>query len=373
MSVYFIKGKGWRYDFTLNKRRYTEAWFKTRKEAKRAEARRREAIPHPETGLEMSTDTAFLDLVNDRLDYVKAYNSEEHYRTYRYMAKRWVSKWGELDCKEITEGMIQDHVLDRMRVSAYTANKDLRYLRATFNHGLAKKLIKCNPTKNIRFLPVEKNVKNIPSTVDIDSVIEAADSDTQDYLWTIRETMARVGEINRLLWKDVNLKERHVILYTRKKKGGDLTPRKVAMTEKLHDVLSRRFEKRDESKPWVFWHKYWSRKEQRFKEGPYADRKKIMKNLCKKAGVRYFRFHPLRHAGASIMDERNVPLGAIQRILGHENRRTTEIYLHSVSNTERDAMAIYERARQDSHTISHTKEKEQRKRIRRAHLTLIKH
>jgi integrase len=51
----------------------------------------------------------------------------------------------------------------------------------------------------------------------------------------------------------------------------------------------------------------------------------IIKITCKKAGVKYFRFHALRHSGASIMDNSNVPIGAIQRILGHENRTTTEI------------------------------------------------
>ena len=61
-----------------------------------------------------------------------------------------------------------------------------------------------------------------------------------------------------------------------------------------------------------------------------------------------FRFHPIRHSGASIMDGNGVPLGAIQRILGHENRRTTEIYLHSMGDSERDAMRVFEQARQKS-------------------------
>lgn len=298
----------------------------------------------------------FLELVNKRMDHVKAYNSEEHYHTHLYLAKRWIRKWGKLNCGEITEDMVQNHMLERSKISAYTANKDLRYLRATFNFGLSKNLITANPTEGIEFLPVVKKIRHMPPTGDIDKVIEVAVPDTQDYLWTIRETMARVSEINRLTWDDVNFKEKSVILCTRKKRGGDLTPRKVAMTQKLFEVLSLRYEERDKTKPLVFWHRYWSRKENRFKEGPYGDRKKIMKSLCKKAGVKYFRFHPLRHAGASIMDGNNVPIGAIQRILGHENRRTTEIYLHTIGEMERDAIAVYEKARQKSHTNSHTED-----------------
>ena len=80
----------------------------------------------------------------------------------------------------------------------------------------------------------------------------------------------------------------------------------------------------------------------------------IMGILCKKAGVRYFRYHALRHSGASIMDANNVPIGSIQRILGHENRTTTEIYLHAIGEAERIAIGLYEKATENSHTQSHT-------------------
>ncbi len=126
------------------------------------------------------------------------------------------------------------------------------------------------------------------------------------------------------------------------------------MTERLFGILSRRFEGRDRDKPWDFWHSYWSSKAGKWCEGPFGDRKKFMKTLCRKAGVRYFRFHALRHSGASVMDNQNVPIGAIQRILGHENRKTTEIYLHSIGQSEREAIAIFERASRNPHMKSHT-------------------
>jgi hypothetical protein len=54
------------------------------------------------------------------------------------------------------------------------------------------------------------------------------------------------------------------------------------------------------------------------------------------------------------MGGNNVPLGAIQRILGYENRKTTEIYLHSIGDLERKAMSAFEQAREKSHPVSHT-------------------
>ena len=54
------------------------------------------------------------------------------------------------------------------------------------------------------------------------------------------------------------------------------------------------------------------------------------------------------------MENHNVPIGSIQRILGHENRTTTEIYLHSIGMAEREAMTVLENVIKKSHTDSHT-------------------
>jgi integrase len=287
-----------------------------------------------------------LELVNLRLDHIKAYNSLLHYKDTLYLARLWIKKWGKLSCNEISQQMIEKWVLHRAKVSPVTANKEIRHLRSLFNFGKKKKLLTVNPTDGVDFLPTEKRLKYVPSVEDIDKVIAATDRDGQDYLWTIRETLARVNEINKLTWDDVDLQNRFVVLYTRKKKGGHLTPRKVPMTETLHVVLTRRFEERDVTLPWVFWHKQYRQ--------PFQNRNRLMGRLCAKAGVRAFGFHALRHAGASIMDTNNVPIGAIQRVLGHENRTTTEIYLHNIGNSERQAIDVYEQARTESNTRSNT-------------------
>lgn len=64
------------------------------------------------------------------------------------------------------------------------------------------------------------------------------------------------------------------------------------------------------------------------------ERRELLKNLA----LNILRLHILRHFEASILDAANVPIGSIQRILGHENRTTTEIYLHAIGNAEKDAM-----------------------------------
>lgn len=361
MSIYSVKGKGWRYDFTLKGIRHTEAWFKTKKDASKAEAKRKEEIQHPEIHMitePIPTDIDFLELVNRRLDHLKEYCSKKHYSDHTYYARRWCRFWKNKKCDELSVDMIQSFLLKRKRdVSATTANKDLRLLRSLFNFGIRapRKWIAANPTLGIEFFPVEKKEKYVPPKEDVLKVLDSADQATRDYLWTIICTMGRISEINRLRWSEVNLDAKYLVLYTRKKKGGHLTPRRIPLNQILFGILSRRYAEKDKSKPWVFWHRYWSRKTGEWVEGPYKDRQRLMTTLCEEAGVKYFRFHALRHFGASMLDHNNVPIGTVQRILGHENRLTTEIYLHSIGEGERAAVGCLDRSFEEfSHTDSHT-------------------
>jgi hypothetical protein len=62
----------------------------------------------------------------------------------------------------------------------------------------------------------------------------------------------------------------------------------------------------------------------------------------------------LRHSGASLLENNNVPVGVIQKVPGHENRSTTEIYLHNLGTSDREAMALREQSsRKKSHTQHH--------------------
>ena len=83
---------------------------------------------------------------------------------------------------------------------------------------------------------MEHKTKYAPTSEDIDKVVAVASPNTQDYLLSIRDTIGRMGEINGLAWDDVNFKQRFTP-YIRKK-GGNLTPRKVPMTNRLYEILN---------------------------------------------------------------------------------------------------------------------------------------
>lgn len=343
MSVYFnSKRKWWEYFFRYKKRPYTKAGFKKKKDALKAEAERKEEVKNPPQQTEEEkeqTDMAFLALVNRRLDYLQAYRTEVYYDDHVYMARRWMKRWKNLSVSEITPEMIMAYVIDlKRKVSAFTANKELRSLRSLWNFGIKppNRWFSSNPTDGIEFFPVEKKRKYVPPKEDVIRVIMAAEGEVQDYLWTIALTLGRMSEVNRLEWKDIDFSNNSLTLYTRKSRGGNLVPRSIPISKTLKAVLIRR--KKDNPTPWVFWHTYYSRKAGEWVTGPYASRKRIMETLCKKARVKYFRFHPLRHFGASMLANEGVDLKTIQEILGHSNFRTTEIYLHLIKGSDQEAM-----------------------------------
>lgn len=87
MSVDSVSSKGCRYDFTQKGIRHTEAWFKTTKEAKEAEAKKRLELKNPSSLQEMvpqetkktPTDMGFSALANDYLDHAKRKFAEKTY------------------------------------------------------------------------------------------------------------------------------------------------------------------------------------------------------------------------------------------------------------------------------------------------------
>ncbi|MDO9042051.1 MAG: phage integrase SAM-like domain-containing protein [Desulfocapsaceae bacterium] len=154
-----------------------------------------------------------------------------------YHAKRWVSRWPDLLCSEITLERITALRNERSLVSNQTANKELRYLRSLFNWAIKKELVDKNPANRVEMLRIEKNERYVPSKEDIEKVVSIATPEQRDYLVCLRETLARSREINNLLWEDVNFTDRTVTLYTRKKRHGTKTPRVIPMTERLHETL----------------------------------------------------------------------------------------------------------------------------------------
>jgi len=204
------------------------------------------------------------------------------------------------------------------------ANRDLREMKTLFNwfatedYFISKPI---NPAKNITQYAEEDFIKYVPPPEDVKKIFLVAEGDDYIFLSVIYYTLARAIEVRRLTWeRDINFQRKTIQLWTKKRKGGGLSVDVVDMPDVLHNLLLKKYRNRMKESPFVFCNE----------EGePFSKNKwdNVMPKLCKKAGVKKFGFHAIRHHGARLLSESGLSLMEIQTQLRHKRATTTDTYL----------------------------------------------
>lgn len=310
------KARPWYYKFRLNGKLHKECGFRTQREAQDAEADARLQLQNQKTLI------MFFQAVNLRLDYVKAYCTPSHYQ-HNVSRLRRFRDWAGLALEEITPDLIRTRMVDLSQTMSHAlANKHLVALRSVFEQAVNDGFLGRNPCRGVKFLPVTRTVKYVPPAADIEKVLAMALPLDKAYLTVIWQLGARVREVNRLTWEDVDFTRRQVRLWTRKKSGGNLTPRLVDMDDLAFQALKFTQWHRVEGNSYVFPNPRTGK--------PYDYRDKFFDRLCRLAGVKDMGYHALRHAKASELADRGESLPYIRDFLGHEDISTTSIYLQSL-------------------------------------------
>jgi integrase len=308
MATYQHRGK-WYYDFLLGNARHRKGGFKTKSQALTAEKNLKKSL---------LTNETFATICRKRLLDLEVRRTARYYReNERLIAKlerRWANK------KLITRDDIENWLTEQK--SASQANKELKMIKRLFQHAVEREWLETNPAKNVKSLPVARKRKYIPPQEDIIRFLVEAGPE-RFYFLTIILTLGRMREINYLKWEDVF--PDHLILKTRKARNSDTVERKIPISETLKYVLERIPRKGD----YVFC---------RENGKPFDCRKKLMAGICKRAEIKPFSFHSLRHFGASKLAEAGAPLTAVQSILGHSRASTTDTYLQSLGTKKTEVM-----------------------------------
>ena len=328
MSVWYDKRrKHWIYKFWKDNTSHREGGFATKRAAARAEREKRNELDRPPA---IPTDTVSLvDLSNLYLDHCEATHQPNTVRYKRQYFKAFIAT---LEDKHAAADQIPKQVfqsfLDRIATGRgrKLSNRHLKELKALYNWGLRNDYVSIHPLKYIEPKGEDQPKKYVPPPEDINAVLLAADQEEMDILLTIYSTGARISEVLRLTWDDVNLEKKSITLWTRKRKGGGMQSDTLAMTEKLNDVMQRRWKTRNKGSQHVFCQPDGSRYS---RDDLFI--KKFMPSLCKRAGVKPFGFHAIRHRVAAIlMDSGKATLGDIQHFLRQRRATTTEFYLRSL-------------------------------------------
>jgi len=151
-----------------------------------------------------------------------------------------------------------------------------------------------------------------------DSLIQKRKEEPRSYctvnaIFMILYTGCRVSEILNLKWENVHLSDSYIHLPDTKT-GEGARP----LNQKAIDLLSSMTPK--EGNPYVFYGKVPGQ--------PIVEIKRAWGTILKRADIKDFRIHDLRHSFASFALKKGVPLVHVSKLLGHRNIATTMRYAH---------------------------------------------
>jgi integrase len=305
MAIYSRQLKtGNRYFFKFDHQGKTHrsgAVYKTKTEAKRAEAQKR--LEAEKSG--DHDNIMLIELMNARLDYIKETRSAEYYNQNKRYFKRFLDHVGNIPVRRVKTSMVNGFLLEMHKdykqkgFDNWKVNDCLRVIKALFYSAInLYDLDIRNPCRKIPTYRVEKKNKYIPTDEEIEAV-KAKCSDEQALLIQFcLETGARVNEALRL----TEIGDDYIVLYSRKNKEG-LEPRKLP---KPPCLIGRHFDGRPFSN--------WS-----IERTPH-----FLMNKCD------WGFHNLRHKFAIESMKRGKSVAQLMYELGHSQLSTTTIYLRSL-------------------------------------------
>jgi integrase len=221
----------------------------------------------------------------------------------------------------ITARDIEQFKTVRLRsVSPVSINVELQCLRSLFGVAVAWGSLSQNPFAKVNLLRVPNNEPSYLTKAEFEVLLKVVSNpEFRDVLRFGIGTMARRGEISNLLWEDIDFDRR--VIHIRNKIDFTLKgrrPRVIPMSEMILRLLQ---EKQRKSR-FVF-----SKPNGEPLKGEYLSHE--FKKYVRKAGLSdQLHFHSLRHTGASWLVQQDVPLYAVQRILGHSAPLVTQIYSH---------------------------------------------
>jgi integrase len=324
-SKWFRKGE--------KERRKAIIWEEEEKKRLEEEAKDRERQQQQE--IQTPTDLLQpLEWGNKYLDDVQRRCSDKTYGEKKTAIRRFLKFTKGKELSEITPGAALQYLQKQFdNRSGHAANKDRKNLMTAWEWG--RKYADgfpnlANPFAAVDRFPEKAQPRYIPAETDFWKVYEKTQGQDKVMLSCFLYLAARRGELFRLKWSDVDFHNGQVRLTTKKTRDGSLRADWIPMTDELKSILRQWWANRPyPDSEYVF--TMLGDAFPKFKPGDrFVHRQHVMGKLCKKAVVKKFGFHAIRHMTAVILYKEGKPVSMIQKILRHQHPTTTERYLSSL-------------------------------------------
>jgi integrase len=247
---------------------------------------------------------------------------------------------GRIQLSRLTTQHVQDMV-GKMQAKSQPKPLSPRTIRYTvevlsyaLNYAVRAELIPRNVSKKVTLPRVQKPDRNVLSFEQARHFLSVVDADPTAYdraaLYHLAITLGmRQGELLGLEWSDIDFSQRTLTIKDDLKT--DAAHRTLPLSENLIRVLrQRQHYQMEQQLAATRWHRsdliFTSQNGKAIYHNTLLNQ---FRRLLKKAELPVMTFHELRHTAATLMARAGIPVGEVQRILGHKNIQTTlETYTH---------------------------------------------
>jgi integrase len=234
--------------------------------------------------------------------------------------KHILNFFGNCPLADITPRAVNEYKNMRLnQVDPQSVVKELGVLRNAFNVAIKEwEWVKDNPLAHISMPKVPPGRVRFITSEEVERLIEFADDWFKPVLIVAIHTGLRQGNIITLTWDKINLFQ-HMLLFDAKEMKND-EGLCIPMSDTLFETLKDLYKVRHVNSSLVFM--------RNGKPLYQTALNRALEKACKKAGIKDFRFHDLRHTFASLLIQSGVDLYTVQKLLGHKDSRMTQRYAH---------------------------------------------
>jgi len=323
MGVY-RRGKDWWIDYYFQGRRRREKVGSSKTLAETVLKKRKVEI----------AENKFLDIQRDSKikfeemakTYLEAYSkpNKRSSRRDEGIVKNLLPFFGGRYLYEITPLDVENYKRKRKeQVATATVNRELACLKHIFNKAIEWDKARENPVIKVKFFGVKNKRTRYLEKEEIKRLLSVCSEPLKSIVTVALNTGMRKGEILNLKWRDIDFNQK--IVYLLETKSGE--KREVPINEIVCNALLEM--RKHPNSPYVF-----------CKEDgkPYHKVQYSFEKALKKAEIKDFRFHDLRHTFASHLVMMGIDLKTVQELLGHKTFNMTLRYAHLSSDHKKQAV-----------------------------------
>jgi integrase len=257
-----------------------------------------------------------------------AEGTTKEYHTYHI--KILLPFFGEIPISGITKSharKYRDHRNSERKLSIATVNRDLEVLRHVLFWATEEGFIPKNPLSRMKLERERKKKRQVLSLIEEELLLNASAPHLHELIIAALDSGMRRGELLLQDWKDVDFARK--LLFVTHSKTAEGECREIPLTARLFDLLWQK--RQDEGLVFIY-------------KGRGITRiKTAWKAAIRRAGIRYLRFHDLRHSFNTRLMEAGVMQEVRKALMGHSSGEDVHAtYTHVELPVKREAICKLE-------------------------------